>query len=90
MDQGFTLCLWALMKMMMRENEFVRRKAIFLREFHLSTPNDSSLLADQYTNQFFWYRCGLNFRSLIQPLEILSVELTGTHVRKAIGMEHLH
>ena len=35
MDHGFTLCLWALMKMTMRENEFVRRKAIFLREFQL-------------------------------------------------------
>ena len=27
----------------------------------------------------FWCRWGLNPRSLIQPLEILPVELTGTH-----------
>ena len=90
MDCGFTLCLWALMKMTMRENDFVRWKAIFLRKFQLSTSNNSSLLSDQDTNQFFWYKCGLNFRSLVQPLETLSIELIGTHVRKAIGMEHLH
>ena len=27
----------------------------------------------------FWYRWGLNPRSLVQPSEILPVELTGTH-----------
>ena len=38
-------------------------------------PDDSSLLSDQDTNQF-WCRRGLNPRSLIQPSETLSVELT--------------
>ena len=28
----------------------------------------------------FWYRRGLSLRSLIQPSEILPVELTGTHI----------
>ena len=27
----------------------------------------------------FWYRQGLNFKSFIQLLEILLIELTGTH-----------
>ena len=27
----------------------------------------------------FWYKWGLNHRSLIQPSETLPVELTGTH-----------
>ena len=66
------------------ESNFFERVSI------ISTLNDSSLLSDQGTNQFFWYKCGLNFRSLIQLLETLSVELIGTHMRKTIGMEHLH
>ena len=37
-----------------------------------SAPDGSSLSSDQDTNQ-------LNSRSLIQPLETLPVELTGTH-----------
>ena len=45
-----------------------------------STPDNSSLLSDQDTNQF-WCRRGLNPRSLIQPSETLPVELTGTHVQ---------
>ena len=32
----------------------------------------------------FWYRRGLNHRSLIQPLEILPVELTETHTTNSI------
>ena len=28
MDYGFTLCLWVLMKMTMRENEYVTRNAM--------------------------------------------------------------
>ena len=52
----------------------------FKREFQLmaSAPDNSSLLSDQDTNQF-WCRRGLNPRSLIQPSEILPVELTRTH-----------
>ena len=40
-----------------------------------STPDNGSLISDQDTNQF-WCRWGLNPRSLIQPSEILQVELT--------------
>ena len=36
------------------------------------------MTSDQDTNQFLCMR-GLNPKSLIQPLEILPVELTGTH-----------
>ena len=39
----------------------------------------SFLLSDQDTNQF-WCRPGLNPESFIQPLEILPIELIGTHV----------
>ena len=43
-----------------------------------SAPDNSFLLSDQDTNQF-WCKRGLNLRSLIQPSETLPVELTGTH-----------
>ena len=32
----------------------------------------------------FWYRRRLNTRSLIQPSEILSIELTETHIYKSL------
>ena len=32
----------------------------------------------------FWYRQGLNPRSLIQPSEILPIELIGTHMSHGI------
>ena len=44
-----------------------------------STSDDNFLLSDQDTNQF-WCRPGLNPESFIQPLEILPIELIGTHV----------
>ena len=40
--------------------------------------NDNSLLSDQVSINF-WYRRGLNLKSLIQLSEILPVELTRTH-----------
>ena len=43
-----------------------------------SALDESSLLSDQ-DNNWFWYRRGLNPRSLIQPLETLPDELTKTH-----------
>ena len=45
-----------------------------------SAPDNSSLLSDQDTNQF-WFKRGLNLRSLIQLSETLAVELTGIHVQ---------
>ena len=52
----------------------------FEREFQLmaSVPDNSFLLSDQDTNQF-WCKQGLNPKFLIQPSETLLVELTGTH-----------
>ena len=44
----------------------------------VSASDNSSLLLDQDTNQF-WCRRVLNLRSLIQPSETLLVELTETH-----------
>ena len=44
-----------------------------------STSDDNFLLSDQDTNQF-WCRSGLNPGSFIQPLEILPIELIGTHI----------
>ena len=43
-----------------------------------SALDESSLLSDQDNNRF-WYRRGLNPRSLIQPLKTLPDELTKTH-----------
>ena len=53
---------------------------VVLREFQsmVSASDNSSLLSDQDTNQF-WCRRVLNLRSLIQPSETLLVELTETH-----------
>ena len=53
----------------------------FWREFQPmeSVPDENSLSSDQDNNQFFRCRQGLNPRSLIQPSDILPVELTGTH-----------
>ena len=52
----------------------------FEREFQpmASTPDNSYLLSEQDTNQF-WCRQGLNPTSLIQLSETLPVELTRTH-----------
>ena len=60
----------------------------FEREFQpmASVLDNSSLLSDQDTNQF-WCRRGLNPISLIQPSETLLVELTGTHVQFHISLE---
>ena len=41
--------------------------------------DNSSLLSDQNTNQFFGVGGGLNSESLIQLLETLSVELVETY-----------
>ena len=62
----------------------------FKREFQLmaSAPDNSSLLSDQDTNQF-WCRRGLNPRSLIQPLKTLPVELTGTHIMAFLVLQHM-
>ena len=43
-----------------------------------STLDESSLSSDQDNNRF-WYRRGLNPKSLIQPLKTLPDELTKTH-----------
>ena len=45
----------------------------------MSAPNNSFLLSDQDTNQFFWYRRRLNPKYLIQSLKTLLVRLTKTH-----------
>ena len=52
----------------------------FFKEFQRMAPahNDNSLLSDQVSINF-WYRRGLNLKSLIQLSEILPVELTRTH-----------
>ena len=38
----------------------------------------------------FWYRRGLNLRSLIQPSETLSVELIETHKLRIISLSLIH
>ena len=38
----------------------------------------------------FWYRRGLNPRSLIQPLETLPIELTGTHLKLRFSVSTIH
>ena len=35
----------------------------------------------------FWYRRRLYLRSLIKPLDILPVELTGTHLTPQLGLD---
>ena len=52
----------------------------FFKEFQRMAPahNDNSLLSDKVSINF-WYRRGLNLKSLIQLSEILPVELTRTH-----------
>ena len=50
----------------------------FLRKFqHRTSALDDALYHQTKTPIGFWYRRGLNSISLIQPLETLSVELTG-------------
>ena len=57
------------------------RHFFFLREFQSMTSahDNSSLLSDQDTNQFFGVGGELNPKSLIQPLKTLSVELVETY-----------
>ena len=53
----------------------------FWENFNLWRPlfDNSSLLSDQDTNQFFGVGEGLNLESLIQPLKTLSVKLVETY-----------
>ena len=45
-----------------------------------SAPDDMIAFYHQTKTPIsFWYKRGLNHRSLIQPSETLLVELTGTH-----------
>ena len=56
------------------------RKDFFLESFILWCPLLMIALYHQIKTPIsFWCRWGLNPRSLIQPLETLPVELTGTH-----------
>ena len=57
-----------------------REKIFFLESFSLWCPLLMIALYHQIKTPIsFWCRWGLNPRSLIQPLETLPVELTGTH-----------
>ena len=52
----------------------------FLREFQFMTSApDNSSLSSSKTPISFWCRRKLNPKSLIQPLEILPMELTGNY-----------
>ena len=44
-----------------------------------SVPDNNSFIITLRHQSVFWYRQGLNPKFLIQPLETLLVELTGTH-----------
>ena len=57
-----------------REREFQLMALLLMIIFYHQTKTPIS----------FWYRRGLNLRSLIQPLETLPVELIGTHLRHYI------
>ena len=50
-----------------------------------SAPDEMIALYHQIKTPIsFWYRRGLNRRSLIQPSETLPVKLTGTHSDKLL------
>ena len=52
----------------------------FLREFQfIASISDSAFYHHTKTLIGFWCRWGLNPKSLIQPSEILPIELTGTY-----------
>ena len=74
------------------KSSFIFYFLFFLREREkefqpmASTLDDSSLSSNQDMNQF-WCKRGLNPISVIQPSEILPVELIETHMKVEFNME---